>query len=114
MYFYDGSILFWSTPKVVHEVKAMCRRSLGLVMSIGEIDTSSLESLSSVDMNTPVELHDYLDVRTPVKSRDTTPRSSTTPTKPRSKLPQPIRFLGLPKAATGSGQSLSCSHTNGN
>lgn len=27
MHFYDGSILFWSTPKVVHEVKAMSRRS---------------------------------------------------------------------------------------
>ncbi|XP_031672437.1 crescerin-like protein che-12 [Oncorhynchus kisutch] len=53
--------------KVVHEVKAMGRRSLGSAMSMGEIATSSLGSLSSVDMNTPAELRDYLDVGTPVK-----------------------------------------------
>ena len=106
MYFYDGSILFWSTPKVVHEVKAMGRRSLDLAMSMGEIATSSLGSLSSVDMNTPAELRDYLDVGTPVKSRDSPPRPAPLPTKPRIKQPRPIRFLSLPKAATDSGQSL--------
>ncbi|XP_031673822.1 uncharacterized protein LOC116365273 isoform X3 [Oncorhynchus kisutch] len=51
--------------KVEHEVKAMGRRSLGSAMSTGEIATSSLGSLSSVDMNTPAELRDYLDVGTP-------------------------------------------------
>lgn len=114
MYFYDGSIIFWSTPKGVHEVKAMGRRSLGSDMSTGEIATSSLGSLSSVDMNTPAELRDYLDVGTPVKSLDSPPRPAPPPTKPRSKQPRPIRFLSLPKAATGSGQSLSCIHTNVN
>lgn len=112
MHFYDGSILFWSTPKVVHEVKAMGRRSLGSAMSMGEIATSSLGSLSSVDMNTPAELRDYLDVGTPVKSRDSPPRPAPPPTKPRSKLPRPTRFLSLQKADTGSGQSLSSTHTN--
>ncbi|XP_045068470.1 uncharacterized protein LOC121572668 isoform X1 [Coregonus clupeaformis] len=88
--------------KVVHELKAMGRRSLSSVMSMGEIVTSSLGSLSSVDMNTPAELRDYLDVGTPVKPRDPTPRPTPPPTKPRSQLPRPIRFLRLPKAATGS------------
>ncbi|XP_031673060.1 TOG array regulator of axonemal microtubules protein 2-like isoform X3 [Oncorhynchus kisutch] len=88
--------------KVVHEVKAMGRRSLGSAMSTGEIATSSLGSLSSVDMNTPAELRDYLDVGTPVKSLDSPPRPAPPPTKPRSKQPRPIRFLSLPKAATGS------------
>eukprot|EP00063_Salmo_salar_P052442 XP_014027277.1 PREDICTED: protein FAM179A-like [Salmo salar] len=88
--------------KVVHEVKAMGRRSFGSAMSMGEIATSSLGSLSSVDMNTPAELRDYLDVGTPVKSRDSPPRPAPPPTKPRSKLPQPTRFLSLQKADTGS------------
>ncbi|XP_038826116.1 TOG array regulator of axonemal microtubules protein 2-like [Salvelinus namaycush] len=88
--------------KVVHEVKAMGRRSLGSAMSMGEIATSSLGSLSSGDMNTPAEVRDYLDVGTPVKSRDSPTRPAPPPTKPRSKLPRPIRFLSLPKAATGS------------
>nr|XP_046190084.1 TOG array regulator of axonemal microtubules protein 2-like [Oncorhynchus gorbuscha] len=88
--------------KVVHEVKAMGRRSLGSAMSTGEIATSSLGSLSSVDMNTPAELRDYLDVGTPVKSLDSPPRPAPPPTKLRSKQTQPIRFLSLPKAATGS------------
>ncbi|XP_064879401.1 TOG array regulator of axonemal microtubules protein 2-like isoform X3 [Oncorhynchus nerka] len=88
--------------KGVHEVKAMGRRSLGSDMSTGEIATSSLGSLSSVDMNTPAELRDYLDVGTPVKSLDSPPRPAPPPTKPRSKQPRPIRFLSLPKAATGS------------
>ncbi|XP_029595506.1 uncharacterized protein LOC115178459 isoform X2 [Salmo trutta] len=88
--------------KVVHEVKAMGRRSLGSAMSMGEIATSSLGSLSSVDMNTPAELRDYLDVGTPVKSRDSPPRPAPPPTKPRSKLPRPTRFLSLQKADTGS------------
>ncbi|XP_055731581.1 TOG array regulator of axonemal microtubules protein 2-like isoform X2 [Salvelinus fontinalis] len=88
--------------KVVHEVKAMGRRSLGSAMSMGEIATSSLGSLSSMNMNTPVELCDYLDVGTPVNLRDSPPRPAPPPTKPRSKLPRPIRFLSLPKAVTGS------------
>ncbi|XP_031674692.1 uncharacterized protein LOC116367125, partial [Oncorhynchus kisutch] len=53
--------------EVVHEVKAVGRRSLGSAMSTGEIATSSLGSLSSVDMNTPTELRDYLYVGTPGK-----------------------------------------------
>ncbi|XP_029512725.2 TOG array regulator of axonemal microtubules protein 2-like [Oncorhynchus nerka] len=53
-------------------------------------------------MNTPAELRDYLDVGTPVKLRDSPPRPAPPPTKPRSKLPRSIRFLSLPKAATGS------------
>ncbi|XP_064816731.1 uncharacterized protein LOC135533253 [Oncorhynchus masou masou] len=93
--------------KGVHEVKAMGRRSLGSDMSMGEIATSSLGSLSSVDMNTPAELRDYLDVGTPVKLRDSPPRPAPPPTKPRSKQPRPIRFLSLPKAATGSGRRRS-------
>ncbi|XP_045072162.1 TOG array regulator of axonemal microtubules protein 2-like, partial [Coregonus clupeaformis] len=92
--------------KVVHAVKAMGRRSLSPVMSMGEIATSSLGSLSSVDMNTPEELRDYLDVGTPVTPRDPTPRPTPPPTKPRSQLARPIRFLSLPKAATGSDKKL--------
>ncbi|XP_045076229.1 TOG array regulator of axonemal microtubules protein 1-like [Coregonus clupeaformis] len=69
-------------------------------MSMGEIATSSLGSQSSVDMNTPEELRDYLDVGTPVTPRDPTPRPTPPPTKPRSQLARPIRFLSLPKAAT--------------
>ncbi|KAM9518892.1 uncharacterized protein ACWYII_045154 [Salvelinus alpinus] len=91
--------------KVVHEVKAMGRRSLGSAMSMGEIATSSLGSLSSMNMNTSAELRDYLDVGTPVNLRDSPPRPAPPPTKPRSKLPRPIRFLSLPKAVTGSGIS---------
>ncbi|KAK6300256.1 hypothetical protein J4Q44_G00283540 [Coregonus suidteri] len=92
--------------KVVHAVKAMGRRSLSPVMSMGEIATSSLGSLSSVDMNTPEELRDYLNVGTPVTPRDPTPRPTPPPTKPRSQLARPIRFLSLPKAATGSDKKL--------